>query len=219
MRRTGSHSRRDDPAAFRRPPERGRAFVYVVGCRDDTLFKIGFTRDPLDRWRTLHPRFFEFFGLDQGILVATEKVGEARALERRLLQDFADYQALAPLAVRAAAGGHSEWFRGTLAEAVDVAKEVASQHAWPWQLPQEWMRSSLSERRDLLFAWTAAMLEAWEFERHNATPAASAQAGAAYERALVDALDAFRAVGLDVGDHVPDRVRRWYAARKRGGCA
>ncbi|MBO9662762.1 GIY-YIG nuclease family protein [Dokdonella sp.] len=188
----------------------------MVGCRDDTLLKIGFTRDPMDRWRTLHPRFFEFFGLDQGILVATEKVGEARALERRLLETFSSDQALAPLAVRATAGGSSEWFRGVMAEAVDAAKDAASRQGWRWQQPDEWMRSMLTARLDVLFAWTSAMLEALEFERHNAPPVASAQAGAVYERALLDTLDAFRSVGLDVDDYVPERVRHWYAVRSRG---
>lgn len=207
----------DDPAAFPRRLSRGRAFVYVLGCRDDTLFKVGFTRDPMDRWRTLHARFFEFFGLDQGILVATEKVSQARALERRLLEALSDCQALAPLAVRETAGGHSEWFRGAMAEAVDVAKEAASRNAWSWQRPDEWMRSALSARRDLLFAWSAAMLDALEYEKHNA-PAGFEAAGAVYERALADALDAFGAVGLDVGDAVTERVRRWYAAREGSGC-
>lgn len=210
----------DDPAAFARVLSRGRAFVYVVGCRDDTLFKIGFTRDPMDRWRTLHPRFFDFFGLDRGILVATEKVSEARALERRLLETFSSWQSPAPLAVRPSAGGSSEWFRGEMAEAVDAAKEAASHHGWRWQRPDEWLRSALSARQDLLFAWTSAMLEAFEFERHNATPAGSAQAGAVYERALLDTLDAFGCVGLDIDAHVPDRVRQWYAARRcRGSSA
>lgn len=209
-------SRIDDPAAFPRTLSRGRAFVYVIGCREDTLFKIGFTRDPMDRWRTLHPRFFEFFGLDQGILIATDKVGQARTLERRLLRAFADYQALAPLAVRAGAGGEGEWFRGVLAEVVEAAKETAAQHAWTWQLPAQWMRSCLAARRDLLFAWTAAMLDALEFERHNGGERAPAD-GAVYERALLDALDAFASVGLDIDGHVPEPVRLWYRARRREG--
>lgn len=170
----------------------------------------------MDRWRTLHPRFFEFFGLDQGVLVATDKVGEARALERRLLESFSSYQSLAPLAVRATAGGSSEWFRGVLAEAVDAATEAASRNGWSWQRPDEWMRERLAARRDVLFAWTSAMLDAFEFERHNVLPAASAQAGAVYARALLDTLDAFRSVGLEIDDCVPERVRHWYAAHRSG---
>lgn len=188
----------------------------MIGCRDDTLLKIGFTRDPMDRWRTLHPRFFDFFGLDQGVLVATDRVGEARALERRLLETFSSYQSLAPLAVRTTAGGSSEWFRGVMAEAVDAAKEAASRNGWSWQRPDEWMRSMLAVRRDFLFAWSSAMLEALEFERHNAPAAVSAQAGAVHARALRDTLDAFRSVGLDIDGSVPERVRHWYAAQRRG---
>lgn len=209
------HSRTEDPAGFPRRLSRGRAFVYVVGCRDDTLFKIGFTRDPMDRWRTLHPRFFEFFGLEQGILVATEKVSEARALERGLLDAFWSYQSLAPLAVRTSAGGGSEWFRGVMADAIDVAKATALRHGWRWHRPEEWLRSELSARRDLLFAWSSAMLEACEFERHNASSAESAQAGATCERVLLDTLDAFRFAGLEIDDYLPEQVRQWYAARAR----
>ncbi len=86
---------------------RGRAFVYVIPCRDDTLFKIGFSRDPMQRWRTLHRRFFEFFDLDQGILVGVDRVSDARRIERLLLKAFADYQALAPLLVSVSAAGHN----------------------------------------------------------------------------------------------------------------
>ena len=37
---------------------RGRTFVYVLPCRDEDILKVGFSRDPLDRFRTLHRRFF-----------------------------------------------------------------------------------------------------------------------------------------------------------------
>jgi hypothetical protein len=203
----------EDHAAFPRMLSRGRAFVYVVACRDDNLFKIGFSRDPLHRWRTLHPRFFEFFDLDRGVLVTTDRVNEARRLERRLLETFADYQSFAPLTVPLSAAGHSEWFRGAMADAVDIAMTAASSNAWKCQRPDEWMRSALLARQDLLFAWTATMLEALEFEKHNAV-GADARTGAACERALVDTLDAYRSVRLDVSTRVPAHVLHWYAQRR-----
>lgn len=212
----GAGDAMDEDIGFPRVLSRGRAYVYLVACRDEPLFKIGFSRDPLHRWRALQPRFFEFFDLDQGILVAVDRVNEARRLERMLLEAFADYQAWAPLSVAASAAGHTEWFRGVLAEAVDIATAVATQNAWECHQPREWMRVAWLARRDLLFDWTASMLEASEFEQHN-TGGADPSVRRVYERALVDTLDAFSSVGVDIRKHVPAGVRRWYAAQAGTG--
>ena len=200
-------------AAFPRRLSRGRAFVYVVACRNDNLLKIGFSRDPWERWRTLHRRFFDFFDLEQGVLVATSRVNEATRLERQLLETFSDYRALAPLVTQSSAGGDTEWFRGIVTEAVDLAREMASRHAWEWESPGDWLRGFLLERRDLLFSWTAAMLEALEFEQHNPS-VDSGQIGARCERALLDTVGAFHAVGLDIDEYLPDEVRRWHRERR-----
>lgn len=202
-----------EPDAVPRVLSRGRAFVYVLACRNDNLFKMGFSRDPLVRWHTLHRRFFAFFSLEQGILVGPQRVNEARRLERQLLEAFSDYRALAPVLTHSAAGGDSEWFRGVMAEAVELARAVASRNAWEWQSPGDWLRHALLERRDLLFSWTAAMLESIEFETHNPSVGSEAMC-ARCERALLDTLDAFRAVGLDIDGRVPDRVQRWYRERR-----
>ena len=82
---------------------RGRAFVYVLPCRDEDLLKIGFSRDPLQRMRALHRRFFDFFDLDRAFLVATDRVRDARRIERALLTAFADRRSPAPLVVPDAA--------------------------------------------------------------------------------------------------------------------
>lgn len=200
-------------AAFPRRLSRGRAFVYVLPCRNDNLFKIGFTRDPWERWRTLHRRFFDVFDLEHGVLVATSRVNEARRLERQLLETFSDYRALAPLVTPSSAGGDTEWFRGVMTEAVDLAREVAARDAGKWQSPGDWMRGFLLERRELLFSWTAAMLEALEFEAHNPS-IDSRQFGARCERALLDTVDAYYAVGLNIDEYLPDQVRRWHRERR-----
>lgn len=197
------------PDAFPRMLSRGSAFVYVVTCRNDNLFKIGFTRDPLGRWRALHPRFFDLFDLDSGMLISTDRVKDARKLEGELIGAFADYRALASPMARLSAGGYTEWFRGMSMEAMDLAQDIALKNAWDWQRPADWLRAFLAERRHLLFSWTATMLDALEFERHNES-AESSQVALRYESGLRDTLDAFRAVGLDIDDHLPDLVRRWY---------
>lgn len=199
---------------FPRRLARGRAFVYVAPCRNDTLLKIGFSRDPLQRLRSLQRRFFDFFDLDGGVLVATDRVAEARRLERHLLRMFAPYAALEPPSVPAAAAGGNEWFRGVAEDAADAADAYARDHGLAVQRPlRDWLREVLLERSDRLFAWTGAMLEAIEYGEHNG----DAGQARACERALCDALDAFLAAGLDPAPLVPPQALRLHAAQADDG--
>jgi hypothetical protein len=199
-----------DDAPLPRFASRGRAFVYIAPCRDDNLFKIGFSRNPLERFRTLHARFFDFFDLEQGLLVLTDRVRDARRLERRLITTLADFQALAPLVVPTSAAGHTEWFRGALEEALAIAAEFESAEGFEIHRPASaWFRQVLRERADLLYAWSARLLEAIEYETHNA---ASPDGARDYEESLRRTLDAYAAFAIDVAPLVPVQVVRWYAA-------
>ena len=102
-----------------RPAASGRSFVYVIPCLGEDLLKLGMSRDPLGRFQSLHPRWFNFFDLDNARLVETDTVREARAIETRLRQMLRVHNAPAPLLVSAVAGGHTEWFRGALANLLD----------------------------------------------------------------------------------------------------
>jgi hypothetical protein len=200
-----------DPG-FPRSLGRGRAFVYVLACRNDSVFKVGFSRDPLDRWRTLHRRFFEFFDLERGVLVATDRVVEARRLERHLLRTFAGYEAFAPLVVAPSAAGHTEWLRGVLDEVVHFAEEDAKRHGFTSYRPvSDWLRPLLLERIDRLYGWTSRMLEAISYATHNPSTSSGAATVEACERQLRDVLDAYRALGIDVAAFVPENVRQWHA--------
>ena len=86
-------------ASFPRFASRGRAFVYVLPCREEDILKVGFSRDPLQRLRTLHRRFYDFFDLDRALLVETDHLRDARAIERLLITGLADHRVLAPLVV------------------------------------------------------------------------------------------------------------------------
>ncbi|MEP7042958.1 MAG: GIY-YIG nuclease family protein [Dokdonella sp.] len=200
-----------DGAGFPRALARGQAYLYVIACRDDSLFKVGYSRDPLQRFRTLHPRFFEFFDLGRGILVKTERVAQARRLEHALHVAFAIHQAPAPVCVPASAAGHTEWFRGVLDDAVHAAREQALHDAFAHELPDAWLRSVLAQRKDLLFDWACRVFEAIEYAEHNL---AGAGVGV-YMRTLCDVLDAYRMVGIDPCPLLPTHVGRWYAARAR----
>ena len=187
---------------------RGRAFVYVLPVRGDTLFKIGFARDPLLRWRSLHPRCLRYFDFRTGALVETARVAQARAIERALLQRFAAYTAFAPLAVSSGAGGEHEWFRGVLEEATDAAAELASSQDFTLSRPiGAWLRAHFESRSDALFGWSARLLEAIETARaYDATGVEQRR----LEYALRDTLDACRDAGLDVEACLPPQVVRWW---------
>ena len=201
-----------DDAPFPRFASRGRAFVYIAPCRDDNVFKVGFSRNPLERFRTLHPRFFEFFDFERGLLIATDYVREARRLERRLILALKDYQALQPLVVTQSAAGQTEWFRGALAEAEAIVTEFETAEGFTIHRPAgAWLRLVLRERQDLLFAWTTRMLDAIEYETHNRADGGDATT---YEDALRNTLDAYAAFSIDLAPLLPEEVNRWYATRR-----
>jgi hypothetical protein len=187
---------------------RGRAYVYVLPCRDEDLLKVGFSRDPLQRLQTLHARFFRFFDLDRAFLIATDTVRDARRIERRFIETFAERRSPAPLVVPDAAAGYTEWYRGAHADAEAMARGFCAGEGYTLHAPlRDWLRELFRERGALLFAWSAKMLEAIEYERFNAPPSARPSA---LERALRDALDCFDELGIDIEPLVPEPVFRWH---------
>lgn len=199
-----------DDVAVPRRLRAGRSYVYVLPCADDTLLKIGFSRDPLQRFRTLRPRFFRAFDLDRGLLVETARVHEARTVERHLLQKFARWSAPAPVWVPNASAGHTEWYRGVHDEAVATASECAAAGGHRLHAPlKPWLRERLRERSELLYGWSERMLDVIEFERFN-DPLEHPCSRAA--PALRDALDACCAVGLAAQALVPPLVWEWYTS-------
>jgi hypothetical protein len=187
---------------------RGRAYVYVLPCRDEDLLKVGFSRDPLQRLQTLHARFFRFFDLDRAFLIGTDSVRDARRIERRFIETFADRRSPAPLVVPDAAAGYTEWYRGASADAEAMARSLCTDEGYTLHAPlRDWLRALFVERGALLFAWSSKMLEAIEYERFNAPPMS---ASSTLERALRDALDCFDELGIDVEPLVPEPVLRWY---------
>ena len=187
---------------------RGRSFVYILPCRDRDLLKIGFSREPLERFQTLHPRYFEFFDLERGLLIETDRVSDARRIEREFITTYADQRAGAPSEVPRSAAGHTEWFMGIHPTVVEKAHELCRTAGFSLHSPlRDWLRSELATRTDLLFDWSDRLLEAIEYERFNAgaTPDRSA-----VERMLHDVLDAFVALDISIQTAVPERVFRWH---------
>lgn len=191
--------------SWQRIPSRGPAFLYVLPCAYEDLLKLGFSRDPLARLQAFNPRWFEMFDLDRALLVETETVRDARALELRLRRALAAHNAPAPLLVRGEAGGRTEWYRGAYAALAAEVEELGAHGHGVHAPARPWLRQRMLERQELLHAWTHAMLGVDELQSTRApfTPS---------QRAVRDALDACAALGLDPESRLPDAVRDWYRA-------
>lgn len=197
-----------DDTPYPRFASRGRAYVYVLPCRDEDLLKVGFSRDPFTRFSTLHRRFFDFFNIDRGLLLDTERVAHARRIERRLIETFATQRSMAPLVIPLSAAGHTEWFRGIHAEVSALLQDIAIDEALPLQHSlRPWLREHLETRADLLHDWSLRMVDTLERATHNAPGDPSA---GLMQRTLIDTLDMFVAAGLPVEDLVPASVIDWY---------
>ncbi len=198
----------NDEAPYPRFASRGRTFVYILPCRDEDILKVGFSRDPLDRMRTLHPRFFEFFDLERALLIETDHLRDARRIERLFITTFADHQAPAPLVVPRAAAGHTEWYRGIYPMVTALARSECELSALTLHAPlSHWLRDRFDEWSDRLFDWSARMLEMIEYERFNVPLEEKTGRG---EKALGHVLDAYMVLGVDVQPLVPRSVWHWY---------
>jgi len=189
-----------------RIPSRARAFVYVATCRDEDILKLGFSRDPLARLRSFHPRYFAFFDLDRSFLIETDRVKDARAIERRLAGTVAEHRAPSPLLVERAAGGHTEWFRGAYAAIhADALLAIAQLgHGYHASL-RHWLRERLVQQSDTIYEWSAQMLRAIEIQRSS-----DPQGALNLQRTLEAALDAYEHVGLATDHLLSEDVHDWW---------
>jgi T5orf172 domain. len=209
-------SSRENPDEFAYPrfASTGRTYVYVLPCLGEDLLKVGFTRDPLQRFCTLHRRFFAFFDLEAALLIETEHLREARRIERLFIERWPEHQAPAPLVIPHSAAGHTEWFRGIRAPVSDFANTLAQRYGHEVHAPlRAWLSARFLERSDVLFDWSLRMLDFIEYQALNVS---LEDRSSAYTQALGDALDACRSVGLDVDASVPGSVLRWYKKRCDG---
>lgn len=120
----------------------GLGFMYVLATAGpEDLLKVGMTHDPLSRWSAFHLRWFEAFDLEHSLLVETETRADAQALETALHRVLAEHRCPAPLTMRLAAGGTTEWYRGAyrgargFVMACEEAGYVVHLHARSWLLP------------------------------------------------------------------------------------
>lgn len=186
------------------------AFVYVLPCCDEDILKVGFSRDPLVRMQTLHPRYFEFFDLERAVLVGTEGVNDARRLESELFAVAELHRAPGPLSITAAAGGHTEWFRGAYPLLCAAVAHRAAAGGYTLHMPAgEWLRARLDRQADTLYESSTHLLRAIDTAR------AYGEVATALQAQLRNLLDACAALGLEVAHRIPPAVLSWYRANER----
>lgn len=194
-----------DPLSIR-TLDRGRCYLYVMPCVFEDLLKLGHSRDPLERLISLHRRWFDLFDPDRALLVETDSVREAQALERELHRELALFNAPAPLTVSRQAGGAGEWYRGAYARLFEAVHDLGASGHTLHVPAREWLRNALLRRADLLYAWTQAMLTPDELEgRWGLSPS---------QQAVGDVLDAFAALTIDVEPWIPGPVAAWYRSAR-----
>jgi len=195
-----------------RRAHQGRTFVYILRCQGEDLLKVGFSHQPMVRFHALHPRFYTFFDLDESFLIETDRLKEARRIERLFIERWPEHQASAPLTIRPTAGGHTEWFRGVGDSVFEIARRLAERYGHPVHAPVRlWLRAQMMERADLLFAWSDRLFQIIDWQdqkRHDQAPEPR------YRRMLCDALDAMESVGIDSKSLVPEPVHRCYLANR-----
>ena len=201
-----AHDPRMDEFIQPRTLGRGRSYVYMLPCRDQDLLKIGFSREPLLRLRTLHRRFFDYFDLRRGLLLEVERVAQARAIERDILLRHAAERSPPPLVISDQAAGYTEWLRGVAPEVTARLREVAGRDAYPLHGLRDWVHGMFEAQSDRLYELSLKLLEAVEYEAFN-VPRELATGQAA--SSLIYVLDACEAVGIDIATVFPERVLRW----------
>jgi len=185
---------------------KGRTFVYMLPWREQDLLKVGYSRQPLVRMRTLHRRFFDVFDLERGLLLETERLAQARQIERDIIVRHATQRSPAPLTVPDEAAGYSEWFRGICPEVTALLHDAAAREGFALHSLRDWLRQWFGSQGDGLYEWSLRMLEAIEYEAFNVPP--EWQRGEA-ARSLRYVMDACEAVGLPLADLSPDGALAW----------
>ncbi|MGO1068717.1 GIY-YIG nuclease family protein [Lysobacter sp. CA199] len=184
----------------------GRCFLYVLPCAYEDLLKLGFSRNPLSRAQQLQPRYFEFFDLDLAFAVQTDHVREARRLELQLRRALAEHNAPAPLTVRVAAAGHSEWYRGAYPALESHAHALAEQGLIVHRPLRDWLACELAGQGDQLYHRSRELMRQLqgEWELLDQPPLA------VLRRNLLDTLDAHAALGIELAPRLPESLLRWY---------
>lgn len=182
----------------------GEHHVYVLARAGfEDIVKVGMSHQPLVRWQSFHPRWFEVFALESSCLVRFDSRRESRACETRFHRDLAAHRCPAPVGMPMVAGGHSEWYRGAweraheLAAGCEAAGLPVERDLRPWA-----SRQMAAEQPRLFELLSAAARMAWD---GDLAPAARAR--------LLDLVDAH----AHFDPEVPERFAELVDALRHAG--
>lgn len=175
--------------------------LYLLPLLHEDIAKVGISVDPLARVRAFSSRYYECFDLERSLLLAFDSVREARRRETALHRALRAWRAPAPLTVPPRAGGGTEWYRGAWARLCDAAAADAALGHPAWLPAGDWWRARLQAEEARLFEWAEACL--------REVPGDAPVPPALWSR-VVDVLDAWPALGLDVSHALPDAMLARY---------
>lgn len=182
------------------------AFVYIIPARFEDILKIGFSRDPSHRIRSFHPRYFEYFDLDRGFLIAANDEKDARRIERLLALRFAEHRTHAPLVIERAPGGSTEWYRGAYALVLQASNQLVVDGGYaPLVSTATRIRDELLREREHLFEHATAVIDVLDGLGEDARARDIATA-------FRNSLDAFRAFDIAVDKYLPEEIAARLAA-------
>lgn len=180
-------------------------YLYVLPLPGEDIAKLGISRDPLRRIQSFASRYYERFDLPASALVEFDSRREAQRRETQLHRALREWNAVQPVTVPLRAGGHTEWYRGALAPLQAELERDRASGLVVHQPATGWWRERLRGEQALLFEWASQWLETLpDLSPH--TPG---------WREVVDVLDAWPALGLEVGAGLPDTLRLRYARYRR----
>lgn len=170
-------------------PYAGRAFLYVL-CMDgpEDLLKVGISKNPLTRWCSFHPRWFEVFDLEHSFLIEAESRRDAQSLEAELHRALDAHRCPMPMTMRGWAGGGTEWYRGAYPTVRRLGKELSSQGYVVRDTARPWLTAALRAQQEMLISMI--------YQAH--TDQRAGWLTPTQKQALQDLLDAHRALNPDV---------------------
>ncbi len=180
--------------------------LYVLPLFHEDMVKLGISVDPLARVRAFSARYYECFDLARSLLVGFDSVAEARRRETGLHRRLRPWNAPAPLTVARLAGGSTEWYRGASSLLREAAAEDAALGHPAWLPADQWWRDRLRAEEPVLYEWAEACLRD-----------VSSDEPLSHERwaPIADVLDAWPALGLEVGHALPEAMVVRYRAHRR----
>lgn len=180
--------------------------LYVLPLFREDIAKLGISTDPLSRVRAFSSRYYECFDLARSLLVGFDSVAEARRRETALHRQLRAWNAPAPLTIAPMAGGTTEWYRGAWPLLCEAASDAAARGHTAWLPAAQWWRMRLQAEEAQLYEWAEACL------RDIAVDDAIAPA---HWARVVDVLDAWPALGLEVEHALPEAMARRYRAYRK----